>query len=902
MARQITTEPHDHEEMTPKHRGPVAHLHVHSEYSLPDGAYRVEALAARAAALDQPALGLTDHGVMNGSVELFRACRKHSIKPVPGCEVYVVDDRLAQDPNATEPYHLTLLAQTSEGYRNLMRLSSAGFTEGLHRGRPTVDFDLISRHAEGIVALTGCRASRLCRRIIEDRTDAARAHADDLVQAFGPEDVYFEVQKNDVAEQDKANAGVVRLAREMGRPLIATADVHYLGREGYRHHTVLQCAQTQFPSAAPKTQFDANEFFMKSNAEMAAAFAEWPESLESTIEVAERCDVELELRRRVLPRFSTPGGISEDAHLRALVGLGLRQRYGDPPPTPTLARMHEELSVIEAAGVAGYFLIVADLVGYAKSVGMTVGPGRGATAGSLVAYCLGITEVDPLRHDLLFERFFNRERTALPDIDIDFPVHGRAQLIRYVEKKYGEEAVAQVITFTRATARTAVREAASVLGHPSATGERLASLIPDPVVVFPPSIERCLVPGKGLAKMVAASPPARQIIEVAKGIEGTVRSASAHASALVVAEGALTDVVPVQLVDAGDVGYDDAAYRKVTQFPVRTLEELGLLTLDFIGVRYLDVIRDASAMIERSTGVGLELDHLPDDDRKTFEMLSAGDSVGVFVFDSAEMRDALHSLRPSDVGDLAALLALCRPGAEEHLPTYVNGRAAPGQVTYLDERLRPILESTYGLILYQEQAMRIARELAGFSGARADDLRRETGKKNRAAMTILEREFVGGCAESGTSPEAAQSVWHALVKASDWSFNRAHAVAYALMSYRTAWLKAHHAPEYMAALLISEIDRPDEVATLIRHVERMEIEVLPPDVNLSDDPFTVAGGQIRVGLGAVRGVTRDAARAIARSRAAEGPFTSVSDLVKRVDADVATVAALIESGACRAIS
>jgi len=751
-----------------------AHLHVHSEYSLLDGACRIEGLAARAAALGQPALGLTDHGVMNGAVELHQAAARHGIKPLLGCEVYVVDDHRARPSGRVERNHLTLLAETDAGYRNLVKLSSAGFLDGLHRGKPSVDLELLSGHAEGVIVLTGCLQSRFCQRLLGERPAEARAHADDLLQAFGPEQVYFEVQKNGLADQEKVNEGIVRVAREVGRPLVGTADVHYLTREDYHHHTALLCVQTKSTLAQPKMTFDTNEFYLKDSEEMAASFSEWPEALPTTLEIAERCDVSLELGRQLIPRYPTPAGRSEEEHLRLLVEEGLRGRYGDPVPAAARERADMELGVIGRMGYNAYFLIVWDFVKYAKDEGIAVGPGRGSAAGSIVAYALRITDVDPLRYDLLFERFLNPERVSMPDIDIDFSVRGRERVIRYVTEKYGKESVAQIVTFGKMYPRAATRDAARVLGHDYGAGDRLAKLIPDPIMGRPPSFADCLQPGADLARAVAEDPTAKQIVEVARGLEGIVRNSSIHAAAVVIADRPLTDIVPLQLADANQVDeHGNRVYRTVTQFSMKPIEEIGLLKMDFLGLRNLDVIEDALDIVERSSGVErLDMSSLPLDDAKTYEMLARGDSVGVFQFESEGMREALKKVRPTEFDDVVALGALYRPGAMDQIPAYARGKRDPESISYPDDRLRPILESTKGVILYQEQAMRIAKELAGFSGAKADDLRKAIGKKNRVAMAKLKPEFFDGCAASGTSPAVAELLWQTNEKSADYSFNK----------------------------------------------------------------------------------------------------------------------------------
>ncbi|HEY2397601.1 MAG TPA: DNA polymerase III subunit alpha, partial [Solirubrobacteraceae bacterium] len=885
-----------------------AHLHVHSEYSLLDGACKIDDLAARAAEFGQPALGLTDHGVMNGAVELHKACSKHGIKPIVGCEIYLVEDHAASGPGRVERNHLTLLAANDVGYRNLVKLSSAGFLEGLQRGKPSVDLAQVERHAEGVIALTGCLASRFCQRLLEDREADARAHADDLLRVFGPESVYFEVQKNGLAAQDKCNEGIVRIARDVGGSLVGTGDVHYLRREDYEHHTALLCVQTKSTLAAPKLTFEQNEFYLRDTAEMTAAFAEWPEAIASTLEIAERCNVQLELGKQLIPRFETPDGASEREYLRARVQEGLRLRYGDPPPAEAVERMAMELDVIDRMGFNAYFLIVWDFVKYAKENGIAVGPGRGSAAGSLVSYCLAITDVDPLRYDLLFERFLNPERVSMPDIDIDFSVRGREQVMRYVSAKYGRESVAQIVTFGKMFPRAATRDAARVLGLDYGAGDRLAKLIPDPIMGRAPSFEDCLKSGQPLRKACDEDPTAKQIIDVARGLEGIVRNSSIHAAAVVIADRPLTDIVPLQLADAGTDEDGARAFRTVTQFSMKPIEEIGLLKMDFLGLRNLDVIEDALDIIERSTGEPrLDMTKIDLDDVKTYEMLSRGDSTGVFQFESDGMREALKKVRPDEFNDLVALNALYRPGAMDQIPVYARGKHNPEAISYADERLRSILESSKGVILYQEQAMQISKEIAGFSGAKADDLRKAIGKKNRLAMAALKPEFVVGCRASGTSESVIEFLWQTNEKSADYSFNKSHAACYALIGYRTAWLKANFPAEYMAALISSVMSTKDKVPYFVARCEDMGIEILPPDVNLSDHEFTVGApssesliGNIRFGLDAVKGVGYQAVDAIKRARQDGGEFTSLWDFCERVDSRTVNkkaIEALIKCGA-----
>jgi DNA polymerase-3 subunit alpha len=691
-----------------------------------------------------------------------------------------------------------------------------------------------------------------------------------------------------------------RFATETGQSLVGTADVHYLRKEDFHHHAALLCVQTKSTLAAPKMSFSTNEFYLKSTDEMVESFAEFPGAIASTLEIADRCEVEIALGGQLIPSFECPDGMSEKDYLRSLVMQGMGERYGDPLPANAVERMEMELGVIDKMGYNAYFLIVWDFVNYAKSNGIAVGPGRGSAAGSIVAYTLQITDVDPLAYDLLFERFLNAERVSMPDIDIDFSVRGRERVIRYVTEKYGTERVAQIITFGKMFPRAATRDAARVLGHDYGAGDKLAKLIPDPIMGRSPSFEDCLKPGQELANEVARDPIAKQIVDVAQGLEGIVRNASIHAAAVVISDRNLTDIVPLQLADAG-VGEDGAKiYRTVTQFSMKPIEELGLLKMDFLGLRNLDVIEDALDIIERSTGERPNMAALPLDDVPTYEMMARGDSVGVFQFESEGMREALRKVNPTEFEDLVALVALYRPGAMDQIPAYARGKRNPESITFIDDRLRPITESTKGVILYQEQAMQIAKSLGGFSGPKADDLRKAIGKKNREAMAKLKPEFYEGCRAAGVAPDVVETLWATNEKSADYSFNKSHAACYALISYRTAWLKATYPAEYMAALISSVMDTKDKVPFFVNQAEAMGIEILPPDVNLSDHEFMVVDGNIRFGLDAVKGVGYAAVEAIKKAREEDGDFTSLWEFCERVDARTVnkrSIEALIKCGA-----
>ncbi len=850
-------------------------------------------MAKRAADLGQPALGLTDHGVMNGAIDLYKACNKHGIKPIVGLEAYLVDDRRAiKEQTKYERNHLTLLAENDKGFANLVKLTSAGFLEGFSRGKANVDLELLASHSDGVIALTGCLQSRFCRRLVEERPDDARAHLDDLIQAFGPDQVYFEVQKNGIDEQDKANQGIVRYARELGRPLVATADVHYLTREDFDNHAALLCVQTKSTLSAPKMSFDTNEFYIKSSEEMHESFAEWPEAVPTSLEIAERCSLEIELGSLLLPRYPTETGEEPEAMLRRIAAEGLRERYGDPPPAEAVERMEFELGVIEEMGFSSYFLIVWDFVHYAKQNGVAVGPGRGSAAGSIISYSLGITDLDPLANDLLFERFLNPGRKSMPDIDIDFSVRGRERMIRYVGEKYGRESVAQIITFGKMAPRAATRDAARVLGFDYGTGDRLAKQIPEPIMGRSPSFDECLKPGQELKRTYDEDADAKRIIDVAQGLEGIIRNNSIHAAAVVISDRPLQEIVPLQLAEDRSAPAASAAgngsakperqYKIVTQYSMGPIEELGLLKMDFLGLRNLDVIEDAIDIIERSRGERLDIEKIPIDDAKTYAMLAEGDSTGVFQLESEGMREAMKKVRPTEFADIVALVALYRPGAMAYIPAYAKGKRNPATVTYPDERLRAFTESTYGCVLYQEQLMEIAKQMAGFSPSEADDLRKAIGKKKRDLMATMKDKFIEGLAKSGTAPSVAKDLWKLNEAAADYSFNKSHAACYALISYRTAYLKANYPAEYMAAVISSVMNTKDKVPFFVNRCAEMGIDVLPPDVNSSDHSFVVSENAIRFGLDAVKNVGHSAVEAILRARE-EKPIDSIWDFCERVD-------------------
>ena len=889
----------------------VAHLHVHSEHSVLDGACNIKEMAARAAELDMPALSLTDHGVMNGALDMYKACRDNNVKPILGIEAYYVDDRrTVKEMPKYERNHLTLLAENDVGFRNLVELSSEGFLEGMHRGKANIDMELLDRHSEGVIVLTGCLQARFVKRLVEDRPDEARRHLDELMQVFGPDQVYLEVQKNGIDDQDKANAQIARIAREVGRPLVATADVHYLRREDYTNHTALLCVQTKSTLDAPKMTFDTNEFYLKDAAEMTAAFTEWPEAVPMTLEVAERCNVEIPLGEILLPKFPTEEGENSTVMLRRIALDGLKERYGDPVPAEAMKRLDFELGVIEEMGFPDYFLIVWDFVKYAKENGISVGPGRGSAAGSIVSYSLGITDIDPVEHDLFFERFLNPGRKSMPDIDIDFSVRGRDRMIQYVTAKYGSDSVAQIITFGKMAPRAAIRDAARVHGYDYKMGDTLAKLIPEPIMGRSPSFAECLKPGEELKKTYDSDADAAKVIDTARGLEGKIRNTSIHAAAVVISGRPLKEIVPLQLVEdksaaaaKDENGKPIKQYKTVTQYSMNPVEEMGLLKMDFLGLRNLDVIDDAVDIIERSKGVAIDIGEIPLDDEKTYRMLAAGDSTGVFQFESEGMREAMRQVNPTELNDLIALVALYRPGAMAEIPRYARGKADPTTVEYADPRLQEITEGTYGCLVYQEQLMEISKKLGGFSPAESDDLRKAIGKKKRDMMAKMEGMFMEGTAASGTSQAVSNSLWKSMTSAADYSFNKSHAACYALISYRTAYLKANYPAEYMAAVISSVMNTKDKVPGYISRCAEMGIKVMPPDINISDHSFVVDGTKIVFGLDAVKNVGYQAVEAISHARK-ERPFDSLWDFCERADSRAVNkraIECLIKCGAFDAL-
>jgi DNA polymerase-3 subunit alpha len=860
---------------------PFVHLHVHSEYSILDGACRIPDLAARAAELEMPAVALTDHGSLAGAVELYKEAGKAGVKPIIGCEVYVADDRKAQQKGYA---HLTLLAESNEGYANLIKLASAGFLEGYYY-KPRVDWEVLQSHAKGLVALSGCLSGRVCKALENGNPAEAEKEIAHLRDIFGPDSTYLEIQDAGLEIQKRINTDLAKLSATTGLPLVATGDVHYLRHEDARAHEALLCIQSGDSLANPNHwRFDTDQFYFKTPAEMAQDFADYPEAVARTLEIAERCNVSMELGRILLPTYPVPNDRDGFDYLVELCEKGLQKRYGSV--TPELSdRLKFELKTIREMGFADYFLIVWDFISFAKRNGIGVGPGRGSAAGSLVAYCLEITDIDPIKYDLLFERFLNPGRKSMPDIDIDFSVHGRDQVINYVADKYGRDRVAQIITFGTMMARAAVRDAGRVLDIPYGTVDKIAKLIPEGPKVY---LEECMKPGSELKKFYDEDETARKVVDLARPLEGLVRQDSIHAAGVVIGDRPLTDYVPLQ-----QKGADQEV---VTQFAMEDVESLGLLKMDFLGLRNLDVIDKAVELIG-----GIDITKIPLDDAKTYAMLQRGESTGVFQFESSGMREALRQVKPTEFEDLIALVALYRPGPMGYIPVYGRRKAGGETVTFLDARLEAITGPTYGICIYQEQYMEIAKQLAGFSPAEADDLRKAIGKKIHSLMASLKDKFLEGCAKANITPAVANQLWKDMEQAQDYSFNKSHAACYGLIAYRTAYLRANWPAEYMAALISSVMNTKDKVPFYVAACDELGIEVLPPDANSSAHDFAVVEGKIRFGLNAVKNVGEGAVRSIIAAREEGGPFTSIWDFCERVDPQLVNKRALESLVKCGAL-
>ena len=918
-----------------------AHLHQHTEYSMLDGASRVKDVVAAAAADGQPALAITDHGNMYGVLDFYKECKAQGINPIIGTEAYMagssrherpvrrgrVDDTGGEGERGERLYyHLTLLAETTQGYHNLIQLSSAAYLEGYYY-KPRVDWELLERHHEGLIATTGCLGGVVLQALLAEQPDEAKRLAARLQDIFGQDGLLVELQDHGLADQRRTNPQLVEIARAIKAPLVATNDSHYCRREDHVAHDALLCVQTGATIDDPKRfKFDGQEHYLKSAREMRQLFAELPEACDSTLWIAERAQVELELGKPTLPQFPVPEAFRRDtyeasatAYLRHLTFEGAAVRYGTPLPDEVRQRLDYELGVIESMGFSAYFLVVWDLIDHARRSGIRVGPGRGSAAGCCVAYCLRIVDLDPIRYDLLFERFLNPGRQQMPDIDMDFDERYRAEMIQYAAERYGWDRVAQIVTFSTIKARAAVRDAARVLGYPYALGDRIAKAMPPLVMGRDTPLRACLERAEGhedgyvaaadLRAMYEADPDARKVIDVAKGLEGLRRQDGIHAAAVVITHEPLTEYLPIQRKP--DPGGDPADAPIVTQYEMHGVEELGLLKMDFLGLRNLSVIEMALDLIEERTGTRPDIDAIPLDDERTFEMLRRAESIGVFQLEGAAMRQTLRSLAPTSFDDVAALVALYRPGpmaANMHrdYPELKNGRK---ELTYLHPDLEAILKDTYGLMLYQESVMRVAQRFAGYSLEEADNLRKACGKKIRALIAAEREKFVEGCERQGYGRALGTQLFDIIEPFADYAFNKSHSFGYGFVAYQTAWLKATYPVEYLAALLSSVKDDKDKTAVYLAECRSLGIAVQVPDVNRSVAHFTArddgaGAATIVFGLSAVRNVGEGLVGLIVAERDRGGPFADFHDFCCRVDPAVLnkrSVESLVKAGAFDAL-
>ncbi|MEW6171665.1 MAG: DNA polymerase III subunit alpha [Bacillota bacterium] len=849
------------------------HLHLHTEYSLLDGAARIKDAVQHAADLGMPALAVTDHGAMYGVIDFYQACMKRGIKPILGCEVYVAPRTIAdRTPKVDDNlYHLVLLAENETGYRNLMELVSLGFTSGFYY-KPRVDRFLLGRLSKGLIALSACLAGEVATGILRGDPRKAREAAGTYREIFGPDNFYLEIQDHGLKEQQTVNREIVNISKELAIPIVATNDVHYVKQDDAAIQDILLCIQTGKTVDDPKRlRFQSDQLYMKSEEEMCAVFPDYAPAIARTMEIAERCNTPLVFGQYHLPAYPVPLGSTPAEYLRELCYDGLKRRYGEPDSS-VIDRLEYELRVIEAMGYPSYFLIVWDLIRFARENGVLVGPGRGSAAGSVVAYCLGVTNIDPLKYGLLFERFLNPERVSLPDIDTDFCYELRGKVIEYVFERYGSERVAQVATFGTLAARAAIRDVGRALGLAYGEVDRVARLIPTELGM---TVAKALEVSPELAELSTGNPTVKHLLDVAARLEGMPRHASTHAAGIVIAPEPLTNFVPLHRVADGSVS---------TQFAKEAVEELGLLKMDLLGLRTLTVIGDAVDLVSKHRGMRIDIDNLPLDDPATYELLCRGETAGVFQLESSGMRNILRELKPSVFEDLIALVALYRPGplGSGMVEDFIRRKHGKTLVTYPHPLLEPILRETYGVILYQEQVMQIASTLAGFSLGEADLLRRAMGKKKPEILAGLRSRFVDGAVENEVDERTAGEIFDLMEYFAGYGFNKSHSAAYAMVAYQTAYLKACFTPEYMAALLTSSRDNSDKVAAYVEECRRLHIEVLPPDVNESGKNFTVVTNGIRFGLSAVKNVGESAVEAIITAREEGGVFRDFEDFCSRI--------------------
>ena len=887
------------------------HLHVHTEYSLLDGFSRVKTLVKRAKEKGMNAVAITDHGCMFGAIDFYKAAKAEGIKPIIGCEVYTAPRKLTdKDPNYDKHQgHLVLLAKDMTGYKNLIKIVSKSYVDGFYY-KPRTDMDELKKHSQGLIALSACLAGDVPRALMNGNYDKARKLAIEYREIFGSGNYYLEIQDHGLPEQKQVNTEIVRLSRELNIPLVATNDVHYVDKDDARIQDILMCLQMQKTvDDENRMKFPSDEFYLKSREEMEELFPELEEALDNTNEIAERCNVEFEFHKYLLPRYDVPEGYTTNGYLRELCKKGLEERYGEDCPEEYKERLEYELNTIENMGYVEYFLIVWDFINFAKNNNIMVGPGRGSAAGSIVAYTLKITDIDPMKYNLLFERFLNPERVSMPDVDIDFCYERREEVIDYVKRKYGEDHVAQIITFGTMGAKIAIRDVARVLNVSYNKADRIAKEIPFELGM---TIDKAMDTNPTLVELYESDAETKEVIDISKRLEGTLRHASTHAAGVVIARNPVDEYVPLYK-------HQDSI---TTQFTMTTLEELGLLKMDFLGLRTLTVIRDSLDLIELNRDIKGYTEHIDFskmdyDDSEVFETLSQGNTLGVFQLESSGMRNFMKQLKPNSFEDIVAGISLFRPGPMDSIPTYIENKNNPENVTYINEKLRPILDVTYGCLVYQEQVMQVVRDLAGYSYGRSDLVRRAMSKKKMDVMEEERQYFIHGkfdddgnieipgCVRNGISEEDANKIFDDMIDFARYAFNKSHAAAYGVLAYETAYLKVHYPVEFMAALITSIMGNSDKVVEYIRECNSLNIPVNPPDINKSFAKFSVEGNSIRFGLAAVKNVGVNIIENIVKEREENGEFKDFIDFAKRLDSkdtNKRVIESLIKCGAFDNIS
>ena len=857
------------------------HLHVHTEYSLLDGACRIGGMMDRVKELGQSAIAITDHGVMYGCIDFYKAAKAAGIKPIIGCEVYVAPRSMADRVHGidNDPYHLVLLCKDRTGYENLCYMVSEAFTNGFY-GKPRVDLNLLEKYHEGLIATSACLAGAIPQYLMEENYDSAREYALKLANIFGEGNFYLELQDHGIEEQRPVNQGVMRLARETGLPLVVTNDAHYLRKEDAEMQDVLLCIQTgKTVDEENRMKFQTEEFYLKSEEELRQLFPNCPEAFENTAKIADMCNLEFTFHEYHLPSFPVPLGYTNEEYFRKLCYDGFRERYENPPES-YVERLEYEIGVISRMGYVNYYLIVWDFIRYAKEQGIPVGPGRGSGAASIVAYCMHITEVDPMKYALIFERFLNPERVSMPDFDTDFCQERRGEVIDYVVRKYGADHVAQIATFGTMAARGAIRDVGRALNFTYAETDVVAKLVPTTLHI---TLKEALEVSPQLKEKYDNDTRVKKLIDTAMSLEGMPRNTSTHAAGVVITADPVCTYVPLSR-------NDDTI---VTQYTMTTIEELGLLKMDFLGLRNLTVIRDAEMQIQKFNP-GFSMDNVPDDDPETFQMLAEGKTQGVFQLESQGMTGVCVGMKADSIEDITAIVALYRPGPMDSIPKFIESKLNPSKVTYKCPELEPILKVTYGCIVYQEQVIEIFRQLGGYTMGQADNIRRAISKKKMKIIEAERKVFVygdpanniPGCIANGISEAVAQSLYDEIVAFANYAFNKAHAVCYAVVSYQTAYLKCHYPRQYMAALMTSVLDSATKISGYIAECKELGIPVLPPDVNHSEDQFTVDGNAIRFGLGAVKNVGHGLVRVMCAKREEGGPFKSLEDFIQRMGEDI----------------